>query len=245
MAEEAGKTNRQHDIMEHRLSESTKELISTSESMKDVTEYGISRIYSNSSEAIKDLSKDIEQEHNELCFVGISLRALLSESSPLSLKQLIAKKAEIPGFVFRILLTHPAMAGFREQQEGRSPGTLVFEIIETLNAIREAGVPTSSVRLYAAPPTASAILTSKKMLFVPYSYSAAPANSISFIVENIRETDFYNQMRMNHFEHPWNSAIAISISDKEVPELMDTIEETITRYLKYIQQAKLKFSDNK
>lgn len=231
--------------MESKLNESTKALVNSSASMKDMSQYGIKRIYSNQREALTVLVQDIESETVQLGFVGVSLRGILAEEESNSIRSLIEQKAKIPGFSLRFLFTHPSMASFRERPEGRVCGSIAKEIMESIVTLKSIGVPESSVRFYMAPPTASIIFTSQKMLFVPYSYSASPLDSVSFVVDNINDSPLYMQMRSRHFEVPWRSAIAIPLEEEiEQSHLIERVEVLLNDYLASLRKEKSDKADN-
>jgi len=230
---------------ETKRNESTNALASRTASMRDMMQYGINRIYPNQLEALHSFMVELEEETSEIGFVGVSLRGVLSEEGPSSMRELIEKKARYPGLSLRFLLTHPSMASFRERQEGKTRGALAQDIVESVAVLRAIGVSASSIRFYIAPPAASVIFTSRTMLFVPYCNAASPVHSVSFLVDNTNESPLYKQMRVMHFDVPWSSSIAIQFNEKQPEQVTKRVEALLKEYLEDIKEKKSTVADRR
>ncbi|PJF39470.1 MAG: hypothetical protein CUN54_08655 [Phototrophicales bacterium] len=133
----------------------------------------------------------------------------------------------------KFLLTHPAVADLRADQEARRVKDIGGEIIKSLMILRDWNVPPENVRLYLGTPTIFAIKTRQRMLLNPYAYGTVAFNSPCFIIKNdpAHYFYFYNEYNKAHFS-AWDSNAALTISDfnkkiKEFSQNLDVYTENI------------------
>ena len=137
------------------------------------------------------------------------------------------------------LLTHPALAFLREDAEGRKPGAIKNEIIETLrylvggnhlekDNLPSIGVPLESIRLYLGTPTIFAVICSDWMLINPYTYQATAYENFCFELSKKTEQGLYSKIYKAHFRKPWNNKDTRTILTEKVMQTLATIVMELT-----------------
>lgn len=132
------------------------------------------------------------------------------------------------------LLTHPALAFLREDAEGRKPGAIKNEIIETLrylvggnhlenDNLPSIGVPLESIRLYLGTPTIFAVICSDWMLINPYTYQATAYENFCFELSKKTEQGLYSKIYKAHFRKPWNNKDTRTILTEKMMKTLATI----------------------
>ena len=108
---------------------------------------------------------------------------------------------------FRIIMTDPAFADVRAQQEGRADGEIPHEITGNLALLKRNGIKNESIKYYPGTPTVFAIATSDHMLLNPYPYETEAFRCFSLIIyKSTNGEDIYQQYMEYHFEKSWNRA---------------------------------------
>ncbi len=115
---------------------------------------------------------------------------------------------------FRILLTHPAYAHFRQAAEERGNGQIELEILKAAMFFQmDAHMDGSQLRFYRGSPTAFLIEAGKHVLLNPYSYGMMAMHSLSLEFETLRSADspdgpkesvsYIEDFVKMHFHHIW------------------------------------------
>jgi len=216
------------------LIEEYREEIATLRALKDA---GVIRPHKRRKMALRDFASAIEAEKSEIMVVGSSLKGLLQMDE---YKEIADKlKLKINNRVrVMFLLTHPVVADLRAGQEARRPTEIGKEIIESLQILKDWGVPPENVRLYKGTPTCFAIKTGRKMLLNPYPYRAVSFDSPCLIVEtsDVHPSYFYDEFDKSHFG-AWGTDVAERIFDYNttIGELNKNLQEyagAVTKLLK-------------
>ena len=199
--------------------------------MTDLIEAGLLHVYPNRNQALAGFKDALSSEGREIFVIGSSLKGLIQENEEEEeiakeirgiLKDRIAKKVRM-----RFLLTHPAVADLRADQETNVEYTDIGkEIIKSLEILENWGVPAENVGLYKGAPTIFAIRTSSQMLLNPYAYTSVAYNSPCFIFDNTgdRQTQYlYRLYDESHFG-AWKSAIRVRDYEFMRPNLRSKLE---------------------
>ena len=111
-----------------------------------IDQTGIRGVYPSRAEALAAFYRFIEMAASihvtASSFLGI--RAVAPERVSALLQE---KAASVD---FKILMTHPEVSKWREKQEGRQPGSIRIEIVETVETLKRWGVPEENIRFRVA-----------------------------------------------------------------------------------------------
>lgn len=95
------------------------------------------------------------------------------------------------------VLTHPAFADLRADQENRAKQDIALEVIESLLYLSEWDAPPGTVHLYLGTPTCFGILADDQMILNPYPYADVAFQSPCLL---LREGGyFFNAFVNSHF----------------------------------------------
>ncbi|GIL11323.1 MAG: hypothetical protein BroJett038_00430 [Chloroflexota bacterium] len=199
--------------------------------LRTFREAGIISTYRRREMALKRFIRAIKAEKNEIMIIGSSLLGLLQKYQYEEAREALKKKCE-EGIHVKFLLTHPAVADLRADQEARKFKDIGNEIIKSLRILKqwklkELPLPADNVRLYMGTPTIFAIKTTNQMLLNPYAYGDVAFNSPCLIVKNDPNEYFYfyDEYDKAHFG-AWDSDAVIRIQDfdETIQELSDNLE---------------------
>ncbi|MFO1484170.1 MAG: hypothetical protein U1F71_12500 [Verrucomicrobiaceae bacterium] len=180
---------------------------------------GFERLFTDRSQAITEFKKHLLLESEHIVIIGSSLKGLLDvterDKSKKDLADVIRQKLKA-GVRVEFLLTHPALAFLREDAEGRKPGAIKEEIIETVRYLTgkdiggrvlsaSIGVPLDSIRLYLGTPTIFAIVCSDWMLVNPYAYQATAYDNFCFEISRKSDQGLYSKIFKSHYKEPWDN----------------------------------------
>lgn len=185
-------------------------------SVVQLNQAGIIAACRSRSTAVNIFRRFVEDETKEIWVVGSSLKGLLHKPEYSEMADVLKSKAS-EGIVY-FLMTHPAVADFRANQEARNSTEIGKEIVDSLRTLADWGVPESNVRLYKGTPTCFGIKTSVAMLLNPYPYAAVAYDSPSILLE-AKEGNagyYYDAFEHSHFRDPWDTMVAEKITDFSV-----------------------------
>jgi hypothetical protein len=179
---------------------------------------GIEKFYSDRNDAIREFSKYIQLEKNEIVIIGSSLKGILDPREEQQEKRefadLLRSKLEEKVRI-RFLMTHPALAFLREDAEGRAKGAIKTEIIRTLNylvgnkyseeGMKSVGIPMKDIYLYHGTPTIFTIIVTDRMLINPYTYQANAYENFCFEISRRGHHNLYNKILSAHYRKPWDN----------------------------------------
>jgi hypothetical protein len=171
--------------------------------MTNMAEAGLVDVYENRNEALAVFREYLKEEKGEIFVIGSSLKGLLlNKENADVLKDRIKANVRL-----RFLLTHPAVADLRADQEGIEFKVIGEEIIKSLELLEQWRIPVNNVRLYKGAPTIFAIKTTDQMLLNPYTYTAVAYDSPCFISDRRERQNpyLYDWYDTHHFG-AWNSA---------------------------------------
>ncbi|MBI2433247.1 MAG: hypothetical protein HYV26_10280 [Candidatus Hydrogenedentes bacterium] len=198
---------------------------------------GVERLYTDREEAISAFKKHVV-ESDHVIIIGSSLTGLLDPTErDLRKKEfadILRKKLE-DNVRVEFLLTHPALAFLREDAEGRKPGAIKSEIVDTLKYLTKGmpgsdgnasniGVPPQNIRLYLGTPTIFAIICSDWMLINPYTYQATAFENFCFELSKKGDQSLYSKIYKGHFRKPWNNRDTTTIL---TPAIMKELASTV------------------
>ena len=95
------------------------------------------------------------------------------------------------------VLTHPAFADLRAEQENRAKQDIGREVIKSLMYLNDWEVPPSSVHLYLGTPTCFGILADDRMVLNPYPYADVAFESPCLLLKD--SGYFFNAFAKSHF----------------------------------------------
>jgi len=95
------------------------------------------------------------------------------------------------------VLTHPAFADLRAEQENRAKQDIGREVIKSLMYLMEWEAQASSVHLYLGTPTCFGILADDQMILNPYPYADVAFLSPCLLLED--SGYFFNAFAKSHF----------------------------------------------
>ena len=179
---------------------------------------GIERLYVDRDVAIRDFAEHVRLERERIIIIGSSLKGLLDpterDQEKKEFADILREKIE-DGVTIEFLLTHPALAFLREDAEGRKPGAIKLEIIETLRyltgiEVTPSGgpalrIPVENIRLYHGTPTIFCIILCNRMLINPYAYQATAYDNFCLEISKKSEQGLFVKMLRSHFSKPWDS----------------------------------------
>lgn len=169
---------------------------------------GLIGLHMSRSDAVAAFAPYMEEEKQNILIIGSSLKGLLQSPDGNHVREMVQRKQR-EGVQIRFLLTHPAVADLRAQQEGRSFTAIGGEIIESLTVLTERlEIPSRNIKLYLGTPTCFAIRTSKAMLLNTYSYMREAYTSPCLVV--MRPGYLYEHFAASHFA-AWESALALPV----------------------------------
>jgi hypothetical protein len=173
---------------------------------------GIIGAYVARTYAISEFLPFLANESSQIVLIGSSfLRVLRETSLDWEVSRSIIQGKAGAGCDVRVLLTHPAVADLRANQEQRTFTELGRETLVTVRMlVEEWKLPRSNIRFYVGLPTIFGIKTSTAMLVSPYSYLANKLASPTFIVR--RDGYMYDHFRDTHFD-AWDSQAAVPLPD--------------------------------
>lgn len=159
---------------------------------------GLEMIYPNRKEALREFTKFISKEQNEVVIVGSSL---------LGLFLLVTEFEDIIQLnptIFKFILTHPEYSEQRADPEGRVHGAIKGEIIQGVQKLKEWKVPLENIQYYKGSPTVFMIVTSQHMLLNPYPYGVEAYHC--FCIQIAHGSSIFKQYYKKHYEKIWDSA---------------------------------------
>jgi hypothetical protein len=95
------------------------------------------------------------------------------------------------------ILTHPAFADLRANQENREKQEIALEVIESLMYLKEWETPPGAVHLYLGTPTCFGILADDQMILNPYPYADVAFQSPCLLLQD--GGYFFNAFVNTHF----------------------------------------------
>ncbi len=183
--------------------------------LKLLKDAGVEGVYRNREIAFRRFLSALDAEHDEIMVIGSSLLGLLQKSQYKEVSDKLKFKINSTKTIVKFLLTHPAVADLRAEQENRKFTHIGDEILKSLEILRDWGLSPENVKLYKGTPTIFAIKTRKKMLLNPYAYFATAFTSPCIIVEHDPESNssyFYSEYDNAHFG-AWDTNSAEAIHD--------------------------------
>jgi len=190
---------------------------------------GVERLYTDRDIAMREFSSHIRLEQERIVIIGSSLKGLLDPTERDKNKKEFADllrekvKDKVP---IEFLLTHPALAFLREDAEGRKPGAIKTEIIDTLQYLTGIGddqnrlpcinIGVDRIRLYHGTPTIFCIILSNTMLINPYAYQATAYENFCFEIAKKSEHGLYGKMLKAHYRKPWDNKETRTVLTEDV-----------------------------
>jgi hypothetical protein len=179
---------------------------------------GVERLYVDRDVAIREFVAHVRLERERIIVIGSSLKGLLDaterDQEKTGFAAVLREKIR-DGVPIEFLLTHPALAFLREDAEGRKPGAIKAEIIDTLRYLTgiglsakgapKIGVPVEAIRLYHGTPTIFSIILGNRMLINPYAYQATAYENFCFEFSKKSEQGLYAKMLKAHYRKPWDN----------------------------------------
>lgn len=216
----------------HRQLESV--LFPSRELRKDFGQFGadISAVYPNRSVALSAFISVVSQEDREIRVIASTLAGLSrpeAQGIAAALRNRINKSVRV-----RFLLTHPAVADLRANQESRRWSEMGLEILHTLTVLRNWGVPPADIRLYRGLPTWFAIITSNAMVFSLYQASQSAYDSPTLIIERAAGSGLFYDTFSKDFERAWASNASEQFDDFE--RVANEIERNLAKYSQHVRQ---------
>ncbi len=197
---------------------------------------GLEAIGRDRSNVLDKLLDSIEREGKQVIIVGSSLKGFIGvgynavgedESVRRSLLRSMQNGCEL-----NILMTSPAIAHHRSQQEGRLEGDIEADIIENLMylvKVRHENQPYASnlqINLYDGTPTIFMVCTSEMMLLNPYPYYSTAYGSYAFTVR--AQSDMYRVYFSSHFQRAWSDPRLTEAIKSERGAAIEQIRHYIT-----------------
>jgi hypothetical protein len=192
------------------------------EVLDNVRSFGLEKIYEKRTNAMDVFKEYIREEEKEVQIIGSSLLGLIGtkEAPKNEIRKIFEDKVKNNKKFFKFLLTHPALACLREEQEGRVIGHVKNEIIETLEYLmNDLEVDEDCIKLYYGTPTIFCIITSKKMLINPYSNQRSAYET--FCLEVNASSDIYDGLYETHFRKSWMSKSAMKFKRDQMALLRE------------------------
>lgn len=177
----------------------------------DVT--GIRDIHRNRSEALISFLPFLESEQESICIVASSFLGV-TRVAPEQVASVLSRKATTVK-EFKILMTHPVMSHWREEQEGRAEGSIEQEIWESVDLLLKSwNVRAENIRFWKGAPTIFLMCTRERMLINPYAYQTEAFKSVTFeIAPTHSQDDIFAGYWTNHFKRPWESSSSVPLSE--------------------------------
>lgn len=175
----------------------------------------IESILSGSEELKSAMKNAISKERRCIDIADISLYWLLDDEIVAIIKNAISKGVRV-----RILLAHPGIARFREQQEGRESGALAREVIESLRRLMELrtslGPHSSYLEIHVTKGllTSFMVITTDRILIKPYIMTSA-FSSTSFVISLKAGDERFQRIYEEAFGNLWNQSETTKIISEE------------------------------
>lgn len=136
--------------------------------------------------------------------VGSSLKGLIHPGGAhpdtrAILRERVSRQREDPDGLWTtdFVLTHPAFADLRAEQENRAKQDIGREVIKSLMYLRDWEAQAGSVHLYLGTPTCFGILADNQMILNPYPYADVAFLSPCLLLED--SGYFFNAFAKSHF----------------------------------------------
>jgi hypothetical protein len=164
---------------------------------------GILESFRNRNEALSRFNSTLRAAQR-VVVVGSSLKGLIHRGGTdpdtrAILRERIARQRDNTDAVTTtdFVLTHPAFADLRAEQENRARQDIGREVIKSLMYLSEWEVPASSVHLYLGTPTCFGILADDRMILNPYPYADVAFESPCLLLKD--SGYFFNAFAKSHF----------------------------------------------
>jgi hypothetical protein len=165
---------------------------------------GIIRSFTNRKEALRSFNAKLDRAQ-KVVVVGSSLKGLLHPGGTDWATRAILRERvsleraeeEEPTKRTDFVLTHPAFADLRANQENREKQDIALEVIESLMYLKEWETPPSAVHLYLGTPTCFGILADDQMILNPYPYADVAFQSPCLLLQD--GGYFFNAFVNSHF----------------------------------------------
>jgi hypothetical protein len=168
-----------------------------------LTGAGILRSFPNRREALERFNPTL-REAQKVVVVGSSLKGLIHpdgahpETCAILRERVSRQQADAEGqLVTNFMLTHPAFADLRAEQENRAKQDIGLEIIQSLMYLRAWGAEAKSIHLYLGTPTCFGIMADKQMILNPYTYADVAFQSPCLMLDD--SGYFYTVFARSHF----------------------------------------------
>jgi transcriptional regulator with XRE-family HTH domain len=175
--------------------------------LQRISAMGVEDVHLTRAEALAAFCPFLEREQKSICVVSSSFLGV-TRVAPARVGEILQKKAGALKKDFKILLTHPSLSDSREQQEGRTRGSIQKEIEESVHTLLAWGVDEDSIRFYNGTPTIFLMFTPTRMLANPYTYEAEAFKTVTFELAAAKtkgaQGGIYEQYFEHHFSRPWN-----------------------------------------
>jgi hypothetical protein len=222
------------------------DLVSASTLLQQTSELGLVNIYATRPEAIEEEFFDVMQrEAKGIDIVGSTIFGARGHHRVTrnTVVELLAAKARNPGFVLRMLLTHPDFISHRQDQERTEKNidriVISRELRDAVDWLVQAGL-TDHVRFYRGAPTCFTLICrgEKTMLANPYPYQSEAYNSWTAIFRQTARPGVYDQFGRHHFEEPYNNVeLAVPYSPEIVEAVKRKLQEDLAKAQKDLQDA--------
>ncbi|MCP4566005.1 MAG: hypothetical protein GY841_00335 [FCB group bacterium] len=223
------RTDKSLNLIHSEVSEGMKEINKKMESLSPLLvscyKLGVQSVYLTRAEALLGLAWFLDSEINRahedqsarIWIVSSSIKGFLTiVMSGFDGRKMMGRIAQ-SGCDLRIIMTDPAKADFRAEQEGKGSGEIPNEIQMYLADLKRMGVKREQIKFYPGTPTVFGIATSDRMLLNPYPYETEAYRCFSMIVYKTidPQSDIYTQYLENHFDLPWLRAKELALNDWE------------------------------
>ena len=194
------------------LKRSEKLIARISELVRSSQRLGVTMVYRSRNAALEDRWTSYIRRESNVRILGTSLRGLLSGCPEIS--SVISENPK----KFSFVLAHPDIADEIAKDEERLPGTILPDIIYTLDSLLLWGVDLKQIKLFKGHTRNFVIITDSKMLINPSTYGTEAFRFFCLECERSHPDDIYHQYLANHFQNVWNSTLAIPFTEAELEE---------------------------
>lgn len=164
---------------------------------------GILGSFRNRREALQRFNSTLRKAQ-KVVVVGSSLKGLIHpdgahpDTRAILRERVSRQRADADGqLVTNFMLTHPAFADLRAEQENRAKKDIGREIIKSLMYIMEWGAAANSIHLYLGTPTCFGIMADDRMILNPYTYADVAFQSPCLLLDD--SGYFFNVFARSHF----------------------------------------------
>lgn len=164
---------------------------------------GILGSFRNRNEALARFNPQLQRAHR-VVVVGSSLKGLIHpggaspETREILRERVSRQHRDKDGLITTdFVLTHPAFADLRAQQENRANLDIGREVIKSLMYLMHWSAEASSIHLYLGTPTCFGILAGDKMVLNPYPYADVAFQSPCLLLQG--NGYFFNAFALSHF----------------------------------------------